>query len=261
MAAHGYDSVERIAYWTQRLRETAGQAMTPQYQMEQMLREVLADTYHQMIEKGQIGKFHQGVERFTIDKLRPELRAELDRRIMSSANLIKLNREDAIATTLRRFQGWATSIPKGGSRVVDKPDEKKDIRKAIKKVTFEERRVLIDQSAKLIASINDIIATDGGAIAAIWRHVGKRAGYDPRPEHLRRSGSVFLIRGSWAQKEGLVKPGKAGYTDQIEQPAEWVFCSCGYEYVYNLRDVPPEMLTAKGRKALEEVRKKIAAMA
>jgi hypothetical protein len=37
------------------------------------------------------------------------------------------------------------------------------------------------------------------------------------------------------------------YTDEIEQPAELVFCSCAYQYVTALRDLPETLLTAKGR--------------
>jgi hypothetical protein len=47
-----------------------------------------------------------------------------------------------------------------------------------------------------------------------------------------------------------MKPGPDGYTDQITQPAEEVNCRCYYEYIYNLADLPDEMLTEKGRKDL-----------
>lgn len=260
LAKNGFDSQQLIEYWVNRLRQTAYSSLTPEHQMEQWLREVLASTYKKMIDSGNIAQFHQGIDRFTLDKIKPHLRPELDRRIMASANLIKLNREEAIETTLRRFQGWATSIPKGGSKVADKPKARKYIKKAIRNVSFEERRVLIDQSAKLVASINDIVAKDGGAIAGVWHHTGKRAGYDPRPEHLKRNGEIFLIRNSWAHKQGLVKPNRNGYTDQIEQPAEFVFCSCSYDYLYNLSQLPRDMLTKKGEEALAAARQKIREM-
>lgn len=256
LAEHGFDSQERIDYWTKRLRDAVDMSFQPLHRLDEMLREVLTLTYKKMIEQGNIAQFHQGVERFTIDRIAPHLRAELDRRIMASASLIKLNREEMTEATLRRFQGWATSIPKGGSKATDKVDAKKGIKKAVKGLPFEERRVLIDQNAKLVSAINEIIATDGGAIAAIWRHTGRRAGYDPRPEHIAREGKVFLIRNSWAQKAGFVKPNKNGYTDQIEKPGEFIFCSCHYEYVYSTSDLPPEFITQKGRDALAEVHRK-----
>jgi hypothetical protein len=47
-----------------------------------------------------------------------------------------------------------------------------------------------------------------------------------------------------------MKPSKAGYTDEITQPAEEVYCRCYYEYIYNLDALPAVMLTKKGQAAL-----------
>jgi hypothetical protein len=254
MAEHGYDDPARVAYWTKRLRDAIDTSFVPLYKLDEMLREVLTLTYKKMIEQGNIAQFHQGVERFTIDRIAPHLRAELDRRIMASASLIKLNREEMTEATLRRFQGWATSIPKGGSKATDKVDAKKGIKKAVKGLPFEERRVLIDQNAKLVSAINEIIATDGGAIAAIWRHTGRRAGYDPRPEHIAREGKIYAVKNNWAMKAGFMNKGPNGYTDSIEKPGELIYCSCHYEYQYSISDLPASMITAKGRDALKAVR-------
>ena len=72
------------------------------------------------------------------------------------------------------------------------------------------------------------MAQGSGAIAGIWHDRGQYdRGYDARPDHLARSGTMFLIRDSWALTEGLVKKGKLGYTDEIEQPAELVYCLPG----------------------------------
>ena len=245
---------ERIAYWQDKLRRAASESMGPQSRVDEMLRDALQAVYRRLIENGQALKVHAGVSRFTLERVKPRLRAELDRRIMASANLIKLNKQQAVEKTLQRFAGWSTSIPPGGSRVVDKVDVKTDIRKSIRQLSFEERRVAIDQGHKLAASLNDIIATDGGAIAAIWHH--HHVTY-PRKEHLARDGKIFLIRGSWAHDKGLVKPGADGYTDQIEQPAEFVFCRCSYQYLYSLRKLPDEMITALGKEELLRVRGEI----
>ena len=61
---------------------------------------------------------------------------------------------------------------------------------------------------------------------------------------------MYLIRGSWAQEKGLVKPGPVGYTDQITAPGEEVFCRCSLVYIYSIRALPDDMLTAAGRAAL-----------
>ncbi|VEB00978.1 Uncharacterised protein [Klebsiella pneumoniae] len=65
---------------------------------------------------------------------------------------------------------------------------------------------------------------------------------------------IYLIRGNWAQKNGYVKAGPAGYLDEITQPGEEVFCRCYVTYLYNLRSIPEDMLTQKGRKFLESMK-------
>jgi hypothetical protein len=55
-----------------------------------------------------------------------------------------------------------------------------------------------------------------------------------------------------------VKPGPNGYTDAITQPGEEVFCRCFYEYIYALRDMPDDMITAKGKAKLIEVQTQLA---
>ena len=255
LAEHGYDSVERVAYWSQRIKEAAERTMGSESEMERQLREALRAVYGRLIEKGGIAQYHQGVGRFTIERVRPQLRAELDRRILAAANLIKLNRKASIEKTLQRFAGWSTSIPKGGSDAVKKRDEKAKIRKSLTSLPFEERRVLIDQGHKLTASLSEILAKDGAAIAIVWHSHFRQAGYDYREDHKERDGHVYFLRGCWAQEKGLAKPGPDGYYDEITSVGEEVFCRCYAEWKYALRDLPPAMLTKKGEAALDAVRR------
>ena len=53
---------------------------------------------------------------------------------------------------------------------------------------------------------------------------------------------------------GLMKKDRYRYTDEIEKPGELVYCRCWYEWKYNLRSLPSEMLTEKGKAELERVR-------
>jgi hypothetical protein len=259
---HGYDSPERIAYWTQRLKDAAERFTKPVDEMQRLLRDSLEAVYHKLVDKGElIDKYSFGADRFTLERVKMQLRAELDRRILASANLIVLNKQNAISQTLQRFQGWATSIPKGGTDAAKKPKVKEDIRKSLTSLSFEERRVLIDQGQKFTSNLNDILAHDGGAIAGEWHSHWRQLNYNYRPDHKERDKHVYLIRGSWAQERGLVKPSTYGYTDEITKPAEEVFCRCYYRYIYSLGALPREMLTKKGEAALLEARAKMKARA
>jgi hypothetical protein len=137
---------------------------------------------------------------------------------------------------------------------VDRNDTKHDIRKALASLPFEERRVAIDQGHKLISDINNLVALDGEAIAAEWHSKWRQRGYDYREDHKERDLLVYAVRGCWAVEKGLIKPGPAGYTDEITRPAEEPFCGCYYRYIYNLRDLPANMLTEKGKEALQAAR-------
>lgn len=255
---HGYSSEESLIMWTERLRNAtenkvdgddlwkyASRRLTAAYDLEVMREKAL--------------KRHPGISRFTLNYLEPRLRAELDRRIMASADLIKLNRTQAIDKTLQRFSGWATSIPPvsqmsaglSASSRAGVVETSQNIAKSARQIDFEQRRVMIDQTHKLVANIDNIIATDGGAIAAVWHSHWRQPNYDYREPHKDRDLNVYAIRGNWAQQKGLMKAGPAGYLDEITQPGEEVFCRCYLTYIYNVRSLPDEMKTEKWRKFTE----------
>jgi hypothetical protein len=251
---HGYDSEERIEHWVDLLREAMSQkAATPSKDREKIRRAMNA-IYRRIVERGSVLQQHEGVEKFTLQRIEPQLRAELDRRIMASANLIVLNRKKAIDDTLLRFRGWSTSIPAGGSKAVDKAEERDALKKSMASLPFRERRVLIDQGHKLVAAISEVVAKGGNAIAGRWHSHWRQVGYDYREDHRDRDEQVYLMRDSWALERGLIKPGKAGYYDEVTSVGEEPFCRCYMQWLYSLRDLPKDMLTEKGAAELKRVR-------
>ena len=254
VSADGYVSQQQLEYWLKRIRDAAEQTLTPPHELEEQLNDALRAIYSRMVDQGQIITAHQGVSRFTLDRVRPQLRGELNRRILASANLIKLNRQQAIAKTEQRFSGWATSIPAGGSGAVDKNEVKGHVRKALAQLPFESRRVLIDQGHKLTAALHETLARDGGALAMVWRSHWRQPGYNYRPDHKERDGHAYAIRGNWALAQGFMKAGPDGYYDDITKVAEEPFCRCFARWLYALRDLPDTMVTVKGRAELARVK-------
>lgn len=254
LTTHGYDDIERLDKWMGRLRDVLLTTMPSADEMERKLQEALRAIFEKLVEGERALDKHPGVQAFTLANIKPTLHEELEKRIRASADLIRLNRDEAIEKTMRRFAGWATSVPAGGTAEPKKREVKSEIKRGIAGLPFIERRVIIDQGHKLTSSIHALIAEEGGAIAGIWHSHWRQPGYDYREDHKERDEHIYLMRGSWAQEEGLVKPGAAGYADDITQPGEEVFCRCFYEYIYNLRDLPEDMLTKKGQQALAQVR-------
>jgi hypothetical protein len=256
LTEHGYDDPARLDDWLRKLRFAAMADLPTPEEIKSRMQLAMQAVFDRTFSKSSMLKYHPGVPRFTIERLKPFARAELDRKILAAANLIKLNREQAVEKMLQRAAGWATSIPEGGSRVVEKIDVKEHIAKPIQQVKYEARRCQIDQGAKLVSAINGVVAQQTGAIAATWRSHYRRPGYDYRPDHKERDGLIYLVRDSWAHQQGLVKRGAAGYTDEITQPAEEVFCQCWFVWLNALRELPESMLTQKGKYLLEETRLK-----
>lgn len=248
----GYDSRERVDGWLDKLRVAASESLLPEPLMQRKLTAELSRLYRKFVGGPSYKRRHPGLSAYTLKRLEPSLRKELDRRILASAQLIRSNRSESIARTLKRFEGWATAIPLGGTRAQSKREEVTELQKSFASLPFEERRVIVDQGHKLLSSINDITATASDAIAAVWHSHWKESGYDYRPEHKRLDGHVLLVRGSAAMNDGLVKKAQGfEYTDEVVAPAQEPFCRCYYTYLYDLADLPEELLTAKGKLALK----------
>ena len=247
MIQNGFDSQTRLDIWVQRIKQAATLFLVPEHKVKADVEKALRGVFNRLVVKD--GLISSNVSRFTIDKLTPKMRADLDRRIMASANLIKYNRINAINSTLQRFEGWATSIPKGGTRAADKIAEKESLKKDMASVRFKERRVIIDQSHKLTASINEIVALEAGAIAFKWRSHWKQQNYDYREDHKERDEKIYMVRGSWADQAGYVKP-VHGYYDEITAAGEEVYCRCYLIGIYNMPGLPDEFLTQKYKNKL-----------
>lgn len=247
---YGFDRPERLDEWMRRLRAAARKGLPTRAAVEKRSSAALEQKFKRAISYTTITRHHPGVSRLTLSHITPRLRLELTRRIVASADLIKLNQDQAIQKTLQRFSGWATSIPTGGSRSVEKGEVKTEIAKSLRQIDYAERRVLIDQGHKLMSSIDAVIAQQTDAIAGMWRSHWRQPGYDYRPDHKERDKQIYAIRGSWAMEKGLMKKG-AGYLDEMTQAAEEPFCRCYVVYLLNLRDLPADMLTEKGRDELK----------
>lgn len=254
MAASGYVSPERVESWITRLRNAAERELGSDHRIDEATKAKLGAIYQRLVDTNRLARYVPGVTRFNISIVKPRLRAELDRRIWANADLIKLNKRDAVDRTMRRLSGWATSIPEGGDDAVNLREIKADIGKSVAQHSYERRRVDIDQSAKLIANVSNIVAVDSGAIAGVWHDHGEHdKSYNARKDHMERVGKVYVLRGSWADTQGLINP-VDGYYDEVTAVAQEPFCRCFLKYIASIRRLPKTMLTAKGEEFIERGR-------
>src|SRR6185312_4812820 len=234
----GYVSREKIEEWLSLLRNAAERELGSEEQIDDAVRSALGSAYRRFVDNGKVLDFVPGVTRFNLSMVKPQLRSELDRRILAAADLIKIHRREAVERTLQRFSGWSTSIPPGGDGTIDKRETRSEIGKSVAQFKYERRRVDIDQSHKLIANVSNIVAVDAGAIAGVWHSHGEHdKSYNARKDHLERAGKVYAIRGSWAVEQGLMNKG-AGYTDEMTAPAQEPFCRCYMKFITSPRRLP-----------------------
>ncbi|MHB8391457.1 MAG: hypothetical protein ACYDBH_18065 [Acidobacteriaceae bacterium] len=245
-AQHGYDSKARLDYWLGELRMAANKSLPGMEETRRMLKQALGKRFRDATSKTAFKRHHPDLTQYAIQRVGPKLGPILERRILAGVDLIKLHREQSIEKVLQRFSGLVTSIPEGGSRAVEVGEAKKHIGKSLRQMRFDERRVVIDQGHKLTSAIQRTIAEEGNAIAAVWHSHWRQPGYDYREDHKERDEHVYAIRGNWAIKEGLMKAGPAGYTDEITQPGFEPMCRCSMVFLYNIRALPDDMLTQKG---------------
>lgn len=244
--AAGNISASQIPFWLSLLRDAVMRGTMPEEESRAHLTRTLTAAFRKMTKPENLRERIPAVKAFTIQMVAPELRGELERKILESANLIKLKREAAIETTLARFQGWMSSVPPGGTAAASTRKVVADILKPTAQEKYETRRVTIDQTHKLISNIAAVVAKENSAIAAVWRSHWRDPGYNYRPDHKERDKKIYAIRGNWALTQGLMKAGPAGYLDDITQPGEEPYCSCWVRYITRLEDLPPDMLTNKG---------------
>lgn len=226
-----------------------------------------------------------GVGRFTLEKVQPHLRPELNKRIMAiaedSADLIGSEREAVIEATLKRFADWITPLPpdptstappgwwnrvtarftgRGKHTQILRP--RREIPSVLASLPFEERwrQVMLDQGLRFNACLNEMMALNGGAIAVIWQSHWRQENYAYNPAHKERDGKVYALRGNWAVERGLMQAGAAGFYDEVTGVGVEPNCRCFATYVYTLSKLPSEMLTHNGRAELKRVHAEVARM-
>lgn len=252
----GYHSEDQLRRWVDLIRAAAERRSGAADAELARLRKEFEALFERLM-RGKVLDYVPEVGRYTLAMIRPELRAELDRRILAAADLIKLHRREAIETTLRRFQGWATSIPAGGEGAIDKREVRAHVAKDVKTLAFERRRVSIDQGHKLVANIAEIVARGNNAIAAVWRSHWRQPGYNYRPDHKERDSQVYAVRGNWAIEKGLMTKG-AGYLDEMTAPGQEINCRCYCTFLLSPRRLPDSMLTRKGHAWIADSEKQAA---
>ena len=208
----------------------------------------LREAYSKDIERKGILKRHGPEAALVILYIMHKLRDERDNRILSAKQLVDLTRERAKDTVVQRFLGWMSSIPAIETKTESKRDIAQFIYAPIKQLSTHEKLIVQDQTRKMQANMDAVVAEEGGALGYYWHSNFRVPGYNYREnhKHLDLDGKFIIYRRNWAEKQGLMKRGDQIYQDEIEQPGELPNCKCTAKFVYTLENVPRDCLTIKG---------------
>lgn len=253
MCAKGFDPT-LAAYYAGQIRRAAASKFKAGIATNDRMKRAMQAIYRRISPSGaKVPRAAGGMSLITLQRLQPKLLALVNARILETTRLLKENHQAALDKIGQRFTGWASSVPPQGSRVELAREARDGIKKELRNLKYCENRVVIDQSHKLRSNMDDLLAIEGGAIAQQWHSHWRSPGYNYRKDHKERDMKFYLIRGSWAEKKGLIKPDPnlpsgEQYTDQVTRPGSEIFCRCYGTNIYNLRDLPDAMLTDKGNK-------------
>ena len=252
IALYGLLSSKQLKDWEKALVVAALFSFMQPKEMNLILYRRLDGVYKDLVTNKGLLKKYPKMDKGSFDRAKDEILRRLALRKFVGADLIERNYKESIDTVVRRFVGWASSVPAGGIKELDRAEEKKKIQKAISDVDAEGKFIVRDQMHKFQTEIEEILSVEGRAIAARWHSQWRVPGYNYREKHkhIDVSGEFFVIRDNWAMKNRLMKLSGRKYVDSIVRPGMEPNCKCVYEYIYSLSDLPEDMLTAKGRSSI-----------
>jgi hypothetical protein len=239
---NGYTSRSDINDWRVKLLSAAEAHLDVEGAHKRVGR-ILESAYWKALGAGRIAKKHGSVPKYAIDQLEPKLRDELERRIFATQELVEGDKRVALERLQQRFLGLATAGPNPGEAAASATA----IGKVARDSRAQERMIAVDQTKKMVATMDEVIAEDGGSIGGFWDATWDIA-RKHRPEHAARHDKFYVRRASWADEQVLIRHPN-GFMDEWDMPGVLINCQCEYNYVYDLADVPDEFKTAKGKEA------------
>ena len=250
-----------IAFWANEFRKQAS-ATVFNKSPESVISPYLNNLFKKEITDNKLLERNPGIDRFTLERIKPQFRRILEDRIRANINLIVLERPASIEISTARFSGWLMSFD-GKQAKLPPADELPVFQNITKPMldqkSYEHSRRAIDQGHKMIRAIDLTIAEQGGAIAAIWHAHKTTAYFTARPDHWKRDGEIYVFKNSDIADKGLVKKGPNVWLEDIpDPPALLINCVCYWEFIYSvstLAKLAPDRITQKGRDLLATIGK------
>lgn len=213
-------------------------------------------------------KFNKGIKGWRAYYVNEEFRKILKSRILLNIQSLSVNSQLLKNELARRLILHLT--PEGLDNITRLKSELKPLT-LLKKESKKTKMLITDQSRKMVADFNEVVAQKFQAFGFVWRNmedkrvVGNPSGFYPKADkdsrihgdHWSRMNKFYFYKDSWPLKKGFInRKSKDFYLAQFKDgmPGKPINCRCfAYNY-YDLNDLYkdfPSLLSDKGREHLK----------
>ena len=196
------------------------------------------------VDKAVSARFHE---------LLPALRALLDDHVDSyaeQASVFFAKQKSAFDAQLSAF---LSEIPDGGTEAAVVRTHVNPIKRALSDVLEWGAKMRRLQSISFVSEVNDFLTPAGGDALAMTWHYSRPTCLVPSHEALH--DRVYLVRDSWALKQGLLRA-DAGFVEDTRKFRREIGCMCSSSWLFYLPSLPEYLLTPAGVAKLEKGRAK-----
>lgn len=202
---------------------------------------------------------NKGLRGWRLEKLRPRFRKTLRERIQNSLMLIKTQNESRMNSLHSRFLNWLTDR-NNDSKNKKSLKEAMQVSKLAQKKDKHFKMILADQTRKMISNFDNIVAEEYDALGFFWktrrdnRVTGNPTGKNPKGnemhgDHYHRQDKFYFYHNTWAIKNKFINTKHknfkwADFEDGL--PGQPINCRCYAYNIYELEDIPQELLSKKG---------------
>jgi hypothetical protein len=190
------------------------------------------------------------------DALLPSIRERFEWCISNYNLQAKRYLDEQLSQFQALLEQFIEQVPIGGTKDKAIKSQVSEIKKELRQLAKWDKLFNIYKAISFPAEIEYLFALEGNPIAAIWRYsqADEQGEYRKTYSHKERDGRVYVVRDNWAIGKGLMTAEPYGYIDEISHPNQEIGCMCHLQWVYNIRDLPKEMVTEKGVSALKRAR-------
>lgn len=164
--------------------------------------------------------------------------------------------DEEIVSFREEVAGFLRFIPAKGTKDKVAKAMLADVKKSVKSLAKWNQLFYTYKAMSFPEEIEFLFTHQSDPIAAVWHFSSLDDQCDFRMEHDHRalSGTIYLVRDSWAMEKGYLDKDSAPYIEDVVRPKQDIGCMCSLTWLYNLRDLPDRLLTDYGHKVLEQVR-------